>query len=103
MPAAAITPAWRIPPPSRRRCTRASAITSAGPHNMDPTGAPNPFDRQNIAVSAPPIRSRGDEPVAIAAFQMRAPSTCTRNPPSRPSPTSVRISSTPVGAPDIAM
>ena len=58
MPAAAITPAWRIPPPSRRRCARASAITSAGPHSTEPTGAPSPFDRQNITVSAAATSSR---------------------------------------------
>src|SRR4051812_2795846 len=103
MPAAAITPAWRMPPPSLRRCTRASAITSAGPHNSEPTGAPSPFERQNITVSAPPMSALGAVPVAMAAFQMRAPSTCTRNPRSCARSTSVRISSAPVGAPDITM
>ncbi len=49
-PAAAITPAWRMPPPSRARSARASSITSAGPASTDPTGAPRPFDRHDITV-----------------------------------------------------
>ena len=59
------------------------AITSAGPHSSEPTGAPRPFDRQNITVSAGATSSRGDVPSATAAFQMRAPSTCTRSSPVR--------------------
>ena len=103
MPAAAMMPACRIPPPMRDRCARASAITSAAPQSSEPTGAPRPFDRQNIIVSAAARRSRGDVSSAIAAFQIRAPSTCTRKPPSCASLHRVVISSTAIGAPDAAM
>ena len=40
----------------------------------------SPFDRQNITVSAGATSSRGATPSATAAFQMRAPSTCTAQP-----------------------
>ena len=50
------------------------------PHSSEPTGAPKPFDRQNITVSAPRDELDGGTPSAIAAFQMRAPSQCTREP-----------------------
>ena len=52
IPAAAITPAWRMPPPSRARSLAGRRRSRrAGPHSNDPTGAPSPFDRQNITVS----------------------------------------------------
>jgi len=103
MPAAAITPAWRMPPPQRARNARASAITAAGPHNSEPTGAPSPFDRQNMTVSTGATRSRGAVPSAMAAFQMRAPSIWTGNPPDRAMSHSVTISGASIGAPDSAM
>ena len=83
-PAAAITPAWRIWPPSRDRCARASSMTARDPHSSEPTGALSPFDRQNIVVSVPARRARSARrSSAIAAFQMRAPSQCTASPCSR--------------------
>ena len=35
---------------------RARAIRSAEPTSMEPTGAPSPFDRQNITVSKPRVK-----------------------------------------------
>ena len=51
-PGAASTPAWRMPPPSRLRARRASAITSSFPASSEPTGAQRPFDRQHMTVVA---------------------------------------------------
>src|SRR5271170_1986954 len=45
-PAAASTPAWRIPPPSILRYTRACSMNSREPAIMLPTGAPKPVDKQ---------------------------------------------------------
>ena len=58
-------------------------MTSLGPQSTDPIGAPSPFDRQNMSVSAGAASSAGLTPSATAAFQMRAPSTCTASPASR--------------------
>ena len=46
---------------------------------MDPTGAPSPFDKQNITESAGPARSRTGRFRWQAALKMRAPSMCTLN------------------------
>ena len=75
-PAAASTPAWRIPPPNALRKMRALRICSAEPTSMEPTGAPRPFDRQNITVSKPRVRVCTSTPSAMAALKMRAPSRC---------------------------
>ncbi len=50
-PAAASTPACRMPPPSILRKTRAFSMKAREPTTSEPTGAPNPFDRQNIRES----------------------------------------------------
>eukprot|EP01139_Manchomonas_bermudensis_P007158 Amastigsp_a179758_47.p3 type:complete len:100 gc:universal Amastigsp_a179758_47:853-554(-) len=72
--ALAITPAWRIPPPSILRNRRARAMKSAGPTMTEPTGAESPFERQTETESAAlQMRSSGT-PDATAALQMRAPS-----------------------------
>ena len=47
-PAAANTPACRIPPPSLFRFRRAVSMKCALPARIEPTGALKPFDRQNI-------------------------------------------------------
>ncbi len=73
-------PTWRIPPPIRLRQTRASAIASLLPTMSEPTGAPRPLDRQTASTSATAPYSRSGVPVATWAFQMRAPSMCTRAP-----------------------
>ena len=53
-PAAAITPAWRIPPAEAGPVGRAPRrSTRAVPQSSEPTGALNPFERQNIMVSVP--------------------------------------------------
>ena len=57
-PAAANTPAWRIPPPSSFRARRARWMNSASPTISDPTGQPSDFDRQNVA-DAPRARGHG--------------------------------------------
>ena len=92
-----------MPPPKRVRYARACAMTLAGPHSTEPTGAPRPFDRQNMTVSAAATSCRGSVPNATAAFQIRAPSTCTRNPPARAIPQRIAISPASIGAPDNAM
>ena len=45
-PAAAMTPACRMPPPSIFRFFRALSMNSAEPHSTEPTGALSPLDRQ---------------------------------------------------------
>src|SRR5690606_5325982 len=56
-PAAAMTPAWRMPPPSSLRQRRARAMNSPDPQSMEPMGAPRPLDRLNITESAGAARS----------------------------------------------
>ena len=68
-----------MPPPSALRNTRALAIRSAKPTSIDPTGAPRPFDRQNITVSNPRVSVFTSTPSATAALKMRAPSRCSGN------------------------
>ena len=46
------------------------------PTSIDPTGAPSPFDRQNITVSKPRVNAFTFTPSATAALKMRAPSRC---------------------------
>ena len=83
VPAAASTPACRMPPPSLRRTIRACAARSPEVTTSDPTGAPRPFERQTDSVSnSAPYRVSGT-PVATAAFQIRAPSQCSVMPSSR--------------------
>ena len=48
-PAAAMTPAWRIPPPTILRARLARAMNAASPTTTEPTGQPRLFDRQNVA------------------------------------------------------
>ena len=54
----------RLPHPSAQRLanTRARSICSAVPTSIDPTGAPSPFDRQNITVSNPLVNSAHQSP-----------------------------------------
>ena len=49
--AAASRPAWRQPPPSRLRSTRARAMFSAVLTSIEPTGAPRPLEKQTLTVS----------------------------------------------------
>ena len=51
MPAAASTPACLMLPPNTLRAMRARWMKSALPASIDPTGAPRPFERQNITES----------------------------------------------------
>jgi hypothetical protein len=53
---------------------RARSIASAVPTSMEPTGAPRPFDKQNITESAGAARSRTGRFRWQAALKMRAPS-----------------------------
>jgi hypothetical protein len=57
-PAAAITPAWRIPPPRRERSSRAAVIASAVPQSSDPTGADRPLTRSSPSSWGSGRRSR---------------------------------------------
>ena len=83
MPAAASTPAWRIPPPSILRSRRARSANSRGPQSSDPTGQPKPFERQKETESAGAASSAAASPVAASALKMRAPSRCTASPAPR--------------------
>ena len=74
-PAAANTPAWRIPPPSSFRARRARWMNSASPTISDPTGQPSDFDRQNVADAPSGTRARAGTPSATDALNSRAPST----------------------------
>jgi hypothetical protein len=51
-PAAATIPAWRMPPPTMRTFRLARRIKASSPARSDPTGAPSPFETQNMTVSA---------------------------------------------------
>ena len=57
-PAAARTPTWRMPPPTILRARRARPMKSRSPTTTDPTGQARPFDRQNVAESAPASERR---------------------------------------------
>src|SRR5664280_39680 len=79
-PAAARMPAWRMPPPSRRRSTRASATAAALATTTEPTGAPSPLDRHTDRVSNSSPYAESCTPLATLAFQIRAPSQCSAIP-----------------------
>ncbi len=73
------------PPAASRRRTaflflRAFLIVSALPATIDPTGAPRPFEKHMLTVSAHATYSRNGTPVATTAFASRAPSRWTFNP-----------------------
>ena len=70
MPAAAITPAWRIPPPTTLRARRASAMNARSPHTTEPTGAASPLLRQNVTESASATSAFTSTPSATAALKM---------------------------------
>ena len=73
-------PAAEPGPVDARACDRRHAV----PQSSEPTGAPSPFDRQNITVSARRARApRATRRARPTAFQMRAPSQCTASPPAR--------------------
>ena len=55
------------------------------PTSIEPTGAPRPFDRQNITVSKPLVSFATLIPSAVAALKTRAPSRCTGRPALRAS------------------
>ena len=80
MPAAAITPAWRMPPPSIFRARRALSINPRLPVTTDPTGAPSPLERQNVTESACAATSFAGTPIATHALKSRAPSRWTASP-----------------------
>ena len=58
-------------------------MNSPPPHQIDPTGAPNPFEKQNVIESAGDANAETDTPSAVAALKMRAPSMWTDTPRSR--------------------
>ena len=78
-------------------------INARGPQSNEPTGALNPFDRQNMVVSVPAVSSLGAAPSAMAAFQIRAPSQCTAKPASRATAVTASSSVTRQGRPDAGM
>ena len=61
-PAAASTPACRMPPPSILRHRLACLIFPAGPHSTLPTGQHSPLDRQNETVSVHSAMARDVRP-----------------------------------------
>ena len=80
-PAAARTPTWRMPPPSRLRHTRDSAMRGGGPDDERADRCAEPLaqaDREHVGASR--RTSSSGVPVATWAFQIRAPSTCTPMP-----------------------
>ncbi len=77
IPAAAIIPAWRIPPPSTLRIRRARRDEFALPQSSEPTGQASPFERQNETVSANDAIFDAVVSSASAALKIRAPSRCT--------------------------
>src|SRR5437868_10343773 len=79
-PAAASTPTWRMPPPSRFRQRRAWSTSSSEPQKMLPTGQARPLDRQKVTVSAAAAIFAALTPKATAALKIRAPSRWTRRP-----------------------
>jgi len=80
MPAAAMMPAWRMPPPRRLRQRRTSSTIGASPATTEPTGAPRPLLTHTDTVSHSSTRSAGLTPRATAALKSRAPSQWTRSP-----------------------
>ena len=81
-PAAAITPAWRIPPPNAFRARMASRWNAPSPHSSAPIGAPSPLLRQNESVSAHAASAPTGTPLATDALKSLAPSMCITSPAS---------------------
>ncbi len=79
-PAAATTPAWRMPPPMRWRSALAASMRSAGPATTDPTGAQSPLVSAVQTVVHVAACSAAGRPVATSALNRRAPSRCTGTP-----------------------
>src|SRR5690554_7652078 len=50
-PAAAITPTWRMPPPSNFRILRARPMKERVPASTEPTGADSPLESDTITES----------------------------------------------------
>ena len=80
--AAAITPTWRMPPPSILRITRQRSIRVFEPTIIEPTGAPSPLLKQNCTESNFWVMSATLSPRWTAALNTRAPSRWTFNPAS---------------------
>jgi hypothetical protein len=80
MPAAAMTPACRMPPPTTLRLRRTLRMNAALPTTTEPTGAARPLLKQRLALSAPCNSRAGETPSCTAAFHSRAPSTCSGKP-----------------------
>ena len=57
MPAAAMMPACRIPPPTDLRILLARVMKASSPQTTDPTGAASPLLRQKVTESAGAARS----------------------------------------------
>src|SRR6266487_4147808 len=76
-------PTCRMPPPQRLRTRRARRTVAEGPTRIDPTGAPSPFEKHIITVSAWAAQAAIGTPLAAAAFHSRAPSRWTRTPSER--------------------
>ena len=64
MPGAAITPAWRMPPPRILRIRRARSTNAADPQISDPTGAASPFDRHSCTDDTCRVQSVTGRPEA---------------------------------------
>ena len=73
-PAAARTPAWRMPPPTILRQRLASSMKSLDPTRTDPTGQLRALDRQKLASSTSRVNSATGTSIATAALKIRAPS-----------------------------
>ena len=93
IPAAAMTPTCRMPPPTSVRQRRARATNAALPQITEPTGAPSPLETQKVTESTGRVKSAAGRPRATAALKRRAPSRCTGTPASWATRTSAAISS----------
>src|SRR4029453_14610758 len=76
---AAGRPPGGMPPPSSLAARWSSRTRACVPHTSEPTGAPRPFERQNVTVSASSAHAEAGVPVATSALKRRAPSRWTES------------------------
>ena len=74
IPAAAMTPACRMPPPQAFLCLRARYMSSSEPTSTEPTGEPRPLERHMDTEEAFSQRSLGVVSRATQALNILAPS-----------------------------
>ena len=80
IPAAAMIPACRMPPPTILRKRWARSMRAREPQISEPTGALRPLDTQKVTESTGRTNSRASRLSATAALKSRAPSRWTGTP-----------------------